>query len=67
MNCQCDYGAIRLRGGDTGIEGRVEICIGNVWGTVCDDSWSENDARVVCRQLGFSPEGRYNADKPLPY
>ena len=57
MNCQCDYGAIRLRGGDTGIEGRVEICIDKVWGTVCDDSWSENDARVVCRQLGFSPEG----------
>ena len=60
VNCQvCDYGAIRLRGGDTGFEGRVEICIDNVWGTVCDDSWGENDARVVCRQLGFSPEGMY--------
>ena len=58
MNCQCDYGAIRLRGGDTGFEGRVEICIGNVWGTVCDDFWGVNDARVVCRQLRFSPEGR---------
>ena len=57
VNCQCDYGAIRLRDGDTGFEGRVEICIDNVWGTVCGDSWDENDARVVCRQLGFSPEG----------
>ena len=34
----------RLRGGDTGFEGRVEICIDNEWGTVCDDFWSENDA-----------------------
>ena len=31
----------------------MEVCIGGVWGTVCHYRWDSNDARVVCRQLGF--------------
>ena len=50
----CTNGEIRLHGG-TGIEieGRVEFCYGNQWGTICDNNWDNSDAQVVCHQLGY--------------
>ena len=50
----CRTGNLRLQRSTAQGSGRVEICINNVWGTICDNSWSSNDARVVCKQLGFS-------------
>ena len=53
----CITGEVRLVNGATANEGRVEICINGVWGTVCDDLWTNNNAKVVCRQLGYSTDG----------
>ena len=49
----CSTGDIRLVGGTTPNRGRVEVCLNNVWGTVCDDFWSGVDANVACRELGY--------------
>ena len=49
---------MRLVGGSSIREGRVEYCINRKFGTVCDHEWDNNDAAVVCQELGFSITGK---------
>ena len=53
----CEEGAVRITDGLIENEGRLEVCVNGVWGSVCDDGWDKTDAHVACQQLGFSELG----------
>jgi len=62
-NTACSDYDIRLANGANAYQGRVEVCLGEIWGTVCDDFWGMPDAAVVCSQLGYSREGKVLCEK----
>ena len=53
----CSDGDVRLVGGMATLEGRVEICVNNIFSAVCDDLWDEMEAKVICRQLNYTGPG----------
>ena len=60
---QCSHGEVRLVNGSVPSEGRVEVCVSRwnlspPWGTVCDDYWGINDAKVICTQLNYTSDGK---------
>ena len=51
---------MRLSGSSVANAGRIEICVEEIWTSLCDESWDFKDAKVVCKELGYSPYGITN-------
>lgn len=58
FSTECNEGEIRLMNGSVASEGRVELCYGGFWSTVCDRQWGIQEAQVVCRQQGYTSQGK---------
>ena len=56
-------GDVRLVGSVNMTKGRLEICVNDYWGTVCNDGpnnvFDRRAAEVVCKQLGFPDSGKH--------
>ena len=57
MFVECTDGDVRLVNGNNSLEGRVEVCFNNVWGTVCDNRFDSDDAQVICNQISLPFDG----------
>jgi len=53
VSAVCSLSALRLGGGATAREGRLELSYNGIWGTVCDDKFDDINAAVVCHVLGY--------------
>ena len=59
LSASCNDGDVRVVGGDSEREGRLEVCFNQRWGTVNGDGWSSVDTQVACRQLGYETSGKW--------
>ena len=53
----CTDGSLRLAGSTIELQGRPEVCINGVWGSICDSGWTLIDAHVFCTELGHTGTG----------
>ncbi len=61
----CEDGQNRLTHRDFPSLGQVQVCVNNTWGTVCQSNWDNNEAQVVCRQLGYTAPGHQAFTLPV--
>ena len=50
-------GTVRLIGGLVQTEGTVQMCVDGRWREICNSYWGNQEAFVVCRQLGLPATG----------
>ncbi|KAL4239223.1 CD5 molecule-like [Mactra antiquata] len=67
VGLSCEATQLRLVDGDTKQSGRVEFFFNGAWHSICDDSFDDTDARVICNNLGFSSTGVAKAFKGSHY
>ena len=55
QRANCTTGSVRLADPTftaSSLEGRVEVCINQAWGTVCNSRFDQEDAGTVCVAAG---------------
>ena len=60
---ECINFDVRLTGGSSNNTGAVEICINQLWSSVCRQGLDKQDVAVVCAALGFQRYGKYSHTK----
>ena len=63
----CSDGDVRLMDGSNLLDGRLEICINDAWGTICRSLFGQNEAEVVCAHLGATGKAYVCAIKIYNY
>ena len=51
---ECSNGAVRLVGGQSSNEGRLEYCYYGAWTQLCNQDFHIEEAVAACRQLGYT-------------
>ena len=54
-----DLGSIRLTGYVEDYVGRLEVCSGGIWGSVCGIGATDEIAAVACKELNFAASGKH--------